>query len=178
MDFVEQSRALRSEYLSPLVKPLQKLGITANHLTALSFVFGLAAVWFLFSNHMYFVLFGALHLLADAFDGVLARATKTTLFGRHFDTFSDNILVVLIMIKSYVIFDHSFYAITALLYAVMLAVYFISKAPALFTRTITFIGYFLNLFALCAAVVAVVTVIGLLRQVYHFTFFKPKKKPM
>ena len=178
MDFVAQSRVVRSKYLGFIAEPLQKLGITANHLTLFSFLLGLAAVWFLFDNHFYFVLFGLLHLCFDSLDGVLARATKATAFGTSFDTLSDNVLVILLLVKSHAVFDNNVYALAAVLYALMLTLYFFSRAraPALFMRTVTFIGYFLQLFSLSALVVAVVTIIALFLQLrYHLTFFKPKK---
>lgn len=177
MDLLARSRILRSKYLAPLVKPLHRIGITPNHLTFLSLLLGLASVWYLFQNHFYFVSFGVLHLIVDSFDGVLARATKSTLFGKYFDAFSDNILVVLIMANSYAEFGNPIYAFVALLYSVMLCIYFASrlKAPVLFARTITFIGYSLQFFFLSGLIVGVMAAIAIVMQLYHFTLFKPKK---
>src|SRR3989344_5008019 len=179
MDLVARSRIVRSTYFGSIVNPLRKIGITANHLTSLSFILGVVAVWFLFDNHFYFVFFGLFHLLMDSLDGVLARSTKVTLFGKHFDTISDNLLLALLLLKSHSVLGHWLYAAAAFFYAVMLGFYLLSRAPPLFMRTVTFIGYFLQLFFLSATVVGIASIIGILLQLnYHFTFFKPRRKPM
>ncbi len=171
------SRELRSKYLGKLVEPLNKIGITGDHLTILSFICGLIAVWFLFRNNFYFVLFGILHIFLDAFDGVLARTEKPTKHGAYMDTISDNLLVVIIFVKSFFVLDvnliaseHLVFVLVAALYAVQLLLYLYSrlKAPALFTRTLIFILYFFGLYYFGVLLVGMIVFVGLWMQVLYF----------
>src|SRR3989344_828111 len=130
------SRKFRSERLAALVKHLIRIGMTANHLTLLSLISGLTAVWFLFTDHLLFVVFGVAHLLFDLFDGVLARATKPTAFGAYFDTVADNGLVVLLLARLYFVLGNEFSTAAAVLYAVHIVIYLILRGPVLFVRTL------------------------------------------
>jgi phosphatidylglycerophosphate synthase len=74
-----------------LVKPLVRTPVHPNHLTALSFVFGLcAAVFFAIGDHVWVHVAAGLFMIAvflDHTDGELARqAGKTSSFGQLFDS--------------------------------------------------------------------------------------------
>ena len=168
------SRRFRSERLAGLVKPLIRIGVTANHLTFLSLIAGLVAVWFLLTDHLLFVLFGILHVVFDLFDGVLARATKPTTFGAYFDTVADNGLVVLLLAKLYLVLGNELSVAAAVLYIVHMGIYLTLRGPVLFVRTLTLVLLFLRFFELVPLVVGGAAVIGLVLQVHHFTFLKPR----
>ena len=68
-------------------------------MTALSLLCGLAAVYFLFQHYLLFLLFGLLHLLADALDGVIASITRETALGKYFDYGTDNLIALLLVLK-------------------------------------------------------------------------------
>ncbi len=175
---LERSRKLRSRAFGRTVTPLRRLGITANHLTFLSLVFGILSLWFLFSDHLYFVIFGVIHLILDTFDGVLARATSSTRFGAYFDSSVDNGLVVLVLLKSFVVLGDWASAVAAALYGVHILFFFISRlrAPALFVRTLSFLLLFFQLFAIVPLIAGGAAVIGLVLQLnYHFTFFRSRR---
>lgn len=137
--FIEDFRNYRSRVLAPVGKSCSKLGITANMMTTFSFLFGLAAVYFVFSQYTLFILFAILHLGADVLDGVIARETKPTLFGKWYDWLVDQLLTVLFIIKIGFHIHDSYAYIAAALYALVQLIYFLSngKAPILFTRTLT-----------------------------------------
>jgi len=90
----------RSRKLEKSAHFLPNIGISANVLTFFALLCGLLAVYFLFNNTFLFLLFALLHLLADAFDGVIARLTTTTSLGKFFDhILSDGLVTILPIIK-------------------------------------------------------------------------------
>jgi len=90
----------RSRKLEKSAHFLLNIGISANVLTFFALLCGLLAVYFLFNNTFLFLLFALLHLLADAFDGVIARLTTTTSLGKFFDhILSDGLVTILPIIK-------------------------------------------------------------------------------
>ncbi len=170
MEIIKKFRKYRSEKLSFLMQPLAKLGVTANMLTALSLLSGLLAVYFMFNNSLYFILFVLLHFLFDSFDGVLARITKSTSFGKYFDLAGDSLVTLLVLVKAgWFLQDYYVYLISGL-FLLGLIIHFFSKleAPMIFMRTPVLIGLviatyplfpftveFLTLAYLTAGVVAV-----------------------
>jgi len=139
MDFIEKFRGHRSKKLEKIGTLLVKTGITANHLTALSFLSGLLTIYFLFVEYYLFVLFALLHLLFDAFDGVLARLTKPTTAGKYVDLISDSLVTVLALVKVGWFLQEFYAYIAAGLFLGALAVHLLSKlsAPIFFMRTAT-----------------------------------------
>ncbi len=113
---VKWSRKKRTELLEPVGKFLIKLRIKAIYLTVLSLILGVTAVYFLFRNNLYFIIFGILHLLFDGLDGIVARATKTTRLGAHLDNISDRLILVLVLVKSYFYFRDYFILIVLGIY--------------------------------------------------------------
>lgn len=167
---LEATRRFRTWLLRPLVLPLKNAGVKAYHLTFLSLVFGLLAVYFLFRQHAAFVAFGIAHLLLDALDGVLARETKVTPFGAHFDNAVDRVVEALVLLKGYLVLGEP--AILAVLLGVVVhqGIFILSRlrAPTLFIRTTLLGFYFFGFYLLGAVVVGVVTLVGLALQVAHY----------
>ncbi len=137
LNFLEWNRKLRTKLFQPLARFLLKLKFTANRMTFLSFLLGLACVYFLFQNYLLFFLFGAFHLLADGLDGVLARLTKISKFGSYFDFFTDRTIFFLILIKLYLRLNDYYILIIAGLAFLQHLFFVLSKFeyPVLFFRT-------------------------------------------
>ena len=138
MDTITKFRAYRSKKLEKVAKPLVKAGIKANHITTLSLISGIMAIYFLFNNYYLFTLFALLHLLFDSFDGVLARLTKPTASGKYFDLISDSTFTFLAFIKAGW-FLQEFYAYLAaglFLLALIIHLSFKLQTPMLFLRTV------------------------------------------
>jgi len=135
--FVDNVRDYRTKKYSNLGKFFLKIGITANLMTFISLLTGLLALYFLFNDYIFYFLFGLLHWLTDGLDGVIARVSKITVFGDYFDHLSDNLIMVLILIKiGWYIQDYYAY-IVAGLFVIALIVHFVSKrtAPIIFMRS-------------------------------------------
>jgi len=140
--FVEYSRIFRSKKLDTLAKSLLKLKLTAHRLTALSFLTGFLAFYFLFQIHFLYIFFGILHLLIDACDGVVARLTKTTLFGKYFDFVTDQTIALILLLKGIVYLKDYYLLFVILLFFIVNLVYAYSKFtyPVFFFRTFTVIA--------------------------------------
>ena len=136
-EIIEFSRKARSQYFDPIGKFLLKLKLTANHLTGLSLILGLVATYFLFQNNILFAIFIILHLLADGLDGVLARLTKPTTFGKYFDLISDQFISFLLMLKIYFYLNDYYVVIVLTLFLTTYIIHLATKMkyPAIFVRT-------------------------------------------
>ncbi|MEK6809160.1 MAG: CDP-alcohol phosphatidyltransferase family protein [Nanoarchaeota archaeon] len=141
MDVVEKFRAYRSKKLEKIGKSLVKIGISANQVTALAFLSGLAAVYFLFSNYYLFIIFALLHLCFDGMDGVIARLTKPTTAGKYFDLLSDSTVTFIAILKVAWLLQEFYVYITAGLFLAALFIHLVStlRAPMFFLRTPTII---------------------------------------
>src|SRR3989344_7802819 len=137
MDIVRKFRAYRSKKLERIAQPLVKAGLAANHLTFLSLLSGIATIYYLFSGYYLFALFALLHLFFDGLDGVVARITKPTLFGKYFDLISDSAVTFLILLKAGFYLQEFYAYIAAGLFLLALLIHLGSKlqAPMLFLRT-------------------------------------------
>jgi len=141
MATIEKFRQFRSKKLDKIAKAIAKIGISANHLTFLSLISGLLAIYFLFNRYYLFVLFATLHLIMDGLDGVVARVTKPTIFGKYFDLISDSLVTFLALVKAAWLLQ-DFYAYLAagvFLLALLLHLRSRLQAPMVFMRTITLI---------------------------------------
>lgn len=140
---VDWAQRYKSTYFSPVGQWFASIGISANIMTGISLISGLLAVYFLFSNYWFFCMFGIIHLCADGLDGVIARATRTTWYGKYLDHIAaDGVLTILIHAKiGWYLQDYYGYLVAGL-YALTLLIYAASRlqAPLLFMRTITLIG--------------------------------------
>lgn len=140
---VDKVRDFRSQKFTPLGQFLLNHHINANVMTSLSLVFGILAVYFLFDRYWLFLLFGLLHLLADGFDGVIARISGPTLWGKYFDYFVDRMIELLLLVRIWWWLEDYYVLIVIALFLVAQSIHLISKfrLPVLFTRS------FLLLFA-------------------------------
>ena len=147
MSIILRFRNYRAQKLHSLAEFLSRVGITANFMTLISLTSGLLAVYFLFAEYSLFLLFGLLHLAADALDGVLASIPGESTFGKYFDYGTDNLIAVLIVLKiGYFLQDYYAYVIAGL-YLLAQLIYLFSKltAPILFARSVSMISLFLYL---------------------------------
>lgn len=133
----------KSKRFAGIGKFFLKLHISADIMTGISFLLGLGAVYFLFKNHLAYIILAILYLLADGIDGILARQTKTTTYGKYLDAIIvDGSITVLILAKIGWFLNDYYGYIIAGMYLLSLCISGISqlKAPMLFTRTITVVG--------------------------------------
>jgi phosphatidylglycerophosphate synthase len=91
-----RSQRMREAVLDPLLELLTRARIRANHLTALSFVFGLAFLpLFLCVGPAVALAVLAVHVFLDGLDGPLARRQgRAASRGSFADSFSDQIVVI------------------------------------------------------------------------------------
>ncbi|MDP3734137.1 MAG: CDP-alcohol phosphatidyltransferase family protein [Nanoarchaeota archaeon] len=168
-EFLVRFREWRSRYFHNVGGLLLSLGITANMMTTISVLSGLAAAYFLFSNTLLFVLFALLHLLADGVDGIIARMGKPTNFGRYFDYSADRMISFLLLIKIGWVISHFAYVV-ALLFLINNIIYITAdfKAPVLFTRTILLLLLIVRLPTIAFIVVGAVSIYSLTKQVQWY----------
>lgn len=167
----------RTRTLRPIGLFLLRQGVTANILTSGSLVAGILAIFFLFQNHLLFVIFSLLHLLIDALDGVVARLSKETKLGKYFDYFSDRLVTFLALVKIGWVLEEYYSYLALGLYVLAQSGYVLSKfkAPILFTRTLVLILLFLNWPVLAYLSTGIAAVYSLLMQAgYWGSKFKRK----
>ena len=118
-----------------------KLGISANMMTTFALIVGLVSVYFLFSNHLSFIILAVVHLLADGLDGLIAKASQPTKFGQYFDLISDRTIAFLVLLKVALHLQDYYSFIIFGLYVLTQLIYFSTKleAPVVFIRTATII---------------------------------------
>ena len=89
----------------PLIVILKKLKIKPPYISVISFIFGITSVFFLYSNHILFLVFALMHLFLDKLDGALARYTQNvTESGRWFDYILDSLVLFFLLVRSYMFF--------------------------------------------------------------------------
>lgn len=134
---MERFREFRSRNLNKAGWFCLKLGISANIATTISLILGIISVYFLFENQALFILFAILHLIADGMDGVIARVSMVTKFGKYYDYVTDNLVVsLLFLVKLWLQVDDYYVLIVIGLYLLSHVVYLLSKLeyPILFCR--------------------------------------------
>ena len=136
---IENFRDCRSKKLDKIAKAVVEIGIKANHITFLSFLSGIAAVYFLFNNYYLFLLCALLHLTFDGLDGVVARVTKPTISGKYFDLISDSLVTFLALAKTAWYLQDLYAYLAAGLFLVALIIHLALKlqTPMFFLRTAT-----------------------------------------
>jgi len=141
MGIVETFRNYRSKKLEKIAKAVAKTGLSADQVTFLSLLTGMTATYFLFNNYYLFTLFALLHLLLDGFDGVLARVTKPTIFGKYFDLLSDSTINVIVLLKVAWHLQDFYAYIAAGLFSLALMIHLLSKLQTsmIFMRTASII---------------------------------------
>ena len=93
--FMRQSQSIRGRCLNPILIVLARLGVTANHLTLLSLIAGLAfCPVFLWGSKLAALGLLLAHVFLDGLDGPLARMTgKASNRGSFADTMADQVVV-------------------------------------------------------------------------------------
>ena len=135
--FVAKCREFKEKNFLKWGRFFYDLGISANTMTTISLILGILTVYFLFSNHLLFVVFAILHLIADGLDGLIAKASQPTKFGQYYDLITDRTIAIITLIKlGWYLQDYYVYIILGLLIITQL-VYFSSKFeyPVVFVRT-------------------------------------------
>ena len=147
-EIVGKFRGYKNKEFPRTGKFFLNLGISANMMTTFSLLIGLVAVYFLFENHMLFIILGLVHLLADGLDGLIAKASQSTRFGQYFDLISDRIVAFLILLKVALHLQDYYVFIIFGLYVLTQLVYFASrlKSPIVFIRTATIIATVIYVF--------------------------------
>ena len=143
---ISKSRRSRSQKLLVLANFFINWGITANMMTSLSFLLGLGAVYFFQQNHLWFVILGILHIVVDGLDGVIARVTTPTRFGKYFDFVSDQLTAIFLLFKlAWITGDTMIYLVFGLVFFSQLF-YALSnlRAPVLFPRMFLFLLLMIN----------------------------------
>lgn len=171
-------RQYRSKKLKSLAKLFVKARIPANAMTAIAFLFGIASVLFLFRNYGLFILFAVLHLLADALDGVIARATKPSGLGKYLDYFGDQLVGLLLLIRiALELQDYYVWLILGLAIAAQ-AVYVLSifTAPVLFSRSVVFLFLAVQLPTLAYLSAGIVALYSLAVQLRWFVEVRSMQK--
>ena len=131
-EMVAKFRNCRTSKLKPLAEYIISKNISANHLTILSLICGILAAYFFLLNWWLLALFSLLHLLFDSLDGVIARLTTETAYGRYFDLAADSLPVILILIKIGWYFKEIFSYLAAGLFTLSLLFFFLSKLNSVF----------------------------------------------
>ena len=97
--FMEWGQKQRARLLAPLLNLLARWGVTANNITLLSAIFGLASCpAFLYSPFVGLVLL-FIHVLLDGLDGPVARHSgSSSAKGSFTDTAVDQIVITVVML--------------------------------------------------------------------------------
>ncbi len=91
---MDESQKIRGAMFGPLLRFLDRYGVSPNHLTFLSLLSGLVFCFVFQSSHVIAMIFLLLHVLLDGLDGPLARYTgRASNRGSFTDTTSDQIIV-------------------------------------------------------------------------------------
>src|SRR3989344_1651483 len=97
-------------YIYPITKFLGRLHIHPHILTLFSFISGILATFFLFENHLLFILFALLHLFFDIFDGHVARYLRLeSSFGAQVDRAVDRAVAFALLTKTVAMMMPSFW---------------------------------------------------------------------
>jgi phosphatidylglycerophosphate synthase len=141
-DIVENFRIFKTRNGNKVGKFFLKFGISANMMTTFSLIIGIVSVYFLFSNHLLFIILAAVHLLADGLDGLIAKASHPTKFGKYFDLITDRTIAFLILLKVALHLQDYYFFIIFGLYVLTQLIHFSSnlESPVIFIRTGTVIG--------------------------------------
>ncbi len=175
---MERFREFRSRNLKKVGWFCLKLGISANIATTISLILGLVSVYF-FENLDLFILFAVLHLIADGMDGVIARVSISTKFGKYYDYVTDNLIVsLLLLIKLWFYVDDYYVLIVIGLYVLSHIIYILSKLeyPILFCRLMLIIMLALNLPTLAYLAVGVVSAYTLAMQLQKSMMTKERER--
>ena len=163
---ITKLRRIRSERLLGVARFFIRGGITANMMTCFSFLLGLGAVYSLFQQHLWFVILGILHLVVDGLDGVIARATTPTQFGKYLDHISDQLIGIFLLLKVALITGDTMVYLVLVLVFLSQLLYTLShlQAPTLFPRTFLLLPLMANLLTLGVLIAGVIGLYSLALQ--------------
>ncbi len=141
-EFMEYSREFRSRHLKPIGLFLLKMKLKANHLTTISFIFGLLAAYYLFQDNLLFTIFLISHLVVDGLDGVVARLSQQTTLGKYYDHISDQLIVILFLFKIYLLLNDYYVLVMIFLTLITYLIHFATKMkyPVIYVRSGTSIA--------------------------------------
>jgi len=140
---VQRMLEFRTKHFLVVGKVLANAGFTAHTITIISLSLGIAAFFLFGVNHFLFAIAILLHLLTDAVDGLVARATSTSSqFGDYFDHISDGFIGFLLLLKIGWVLNDYFAYMVAGIYCINQITHFVSRRqlPAIFTRTFISVG--------------------------------------
>ncbi len=127
MEFVYRFRALlksiKDSCFSPLAKFLIRFGVTCNHITLVSFTFGILAAIFLSYSHLLFSIFIAVAVFLDGLDGVMARQGKPKEIGWFLDMLNDRLVMFFILVQIYFSQNLDLITLTTISYALVKGYY-------------------------------------------------------
>jgi phosphatidylglycerophosphate synthase len=140
-DFITKFQVYRSKKLKFIAEICIKIGLKAHKVTFISLLMGIIAVYFLFNNFLIFVIFSLLHLFFDSLDGVIARLTKESIFGKILDRGSDQIVIIIALFKVGWLINDFYVYIVAILYLIAVLIHLFSscRAPIMMMRTISLV---------------------------------------
>ena len=164
------SQKVRTVLLSSII---QKSGVTATQLTIASFITGITSVFFF--DTVWFIVFGILHLVFDACDGIAARTEGTTERGKYMDWLSDQTAALFLMVTITQLMPTQLNKIIVMLYGTYTMMYGLSsmKIPPMSARTLLFLCSFTGIYQLGMYIVFIIALYGYITA-YHHTFFSPR----
>lgn len=151
------------------ISPLIKSNTNPNLITAISFLFGVAAVYFLFENHFLFVMCILAHLGLDRADGTLARAlNRASESGELYDYIADTVVGILLLAKSYFYLSAHYVALLALgLYVIHHGLFILNRNRRMLvgSRTVLALIFLFGQFAVGVLASALLSATGIIRQI-------------
>ncbi|MBT3298189.1 CDP-alcohol phosphatidyltransferase family protein [archaeon] len=142
---IEKTRKVRDKILNKPAKFLIKLKVNASLMSTLSLLSGIIGAYYLFDNYLLSLLFMIIHLLADSFDGVIARIKSTeSEFGKYLDSTIDRLITLAILVRIFFILGDYYIIIIGAIFVLTQSIHLISdmKSPVMFSRTTALIILF------------------------------------
>ncbi len=160
--FVQDVKKSTNRFFLPIVKFLDRLHCTPLLLTSLSFLSGLASVYFLFMP-MKFIPFAFLHILFDILDGHLARyQKKTSKLGSYLDYGNDRLIELFTLLQ--IARFYPLVYVIVVLYVMHQLLYLRFKTNLFYGRTWLFLYSIFRLYAIGAVFVGGLYLLGILTQ--------------
>lgn len=163
--FVDNIKVKFSGFFLPTVKFMNRINVQPNLLTSFSLIFGLLSAYFLFYNNGLFILFIGLSLIFDILDGQLARySEKTTKFGVYFDTCSDRLVQISLLLKAAWFYPISYYVIIIYFLHFMIFL-FMKKKIIFYSRTAMIIFFAFGFYELGILYTLLLSLYGIIKQI-------------
>lgn len=164
---IKKFRKVRDKRLKNWGVFFVNIGVSANMMTTLAMLLGLGAIYFLFTNLWLFLILASLHLIVDGLDGVIARASKPTIFGKYFDHISDRLVTLGVLFKIFWFFDNYYVLIALGIFLLAQIIHLATKleSPILCVRTIVLVIVALNLPTIAYLTVGISNAYALILQI-------------